>query len=254
MTRRAAFLVLALSVLVASRPDAQTRRQSAPSVSIGSLPASFAGTLPCADCPGIRDQINLLPDHAFHLSGRNADLVEIAGKRASLADLTRRLLALPGVIDAVALQLDELDSCGIRRIAALVVAPARSESSLLDDLRLAIDPVFLPRPLRLVTALPLLRLGPPRRTRDVHDASVPEAHEVPHGEPRPLLLVEAEVERLVRAALQGEHRHGCAAAPDGLAGAVLRRDRRRFFRCGRAGQSEYTAGLGPLAITRPGSS
>jgi copper homeostasis protein (lipoprotein) len=65
MTRRAAFLVLASFVLVASRPDAQTRRQPAPSVSIGSLPASFAGTLPCADCPGIRDQINLLPDHAF---------------------------------------------------------------------------------------------------------------------------------------------------------------------------------------------
>jgi acyl-coenzyme A synthetase/AMP-(fatty) acid ligase len=107
----------------------------------------------------LQDVVELLPDHAFHLSGRNADLVEIAGKRASLADLTRRLLALPGVIDAVALQLDELDSCGIRRIAALVVAPARSESLLLDDLRLAIDPVFLPRPLRRVNALPRNETG-----------------------------------------------------------------------------------------------
>jgi copper homeostasis protein (lipoprotein) len=65
MTRRAAFLVLAFLALAASRPAAQPRRQSAAAVSIGTLPASFSGTLPCADCPGIRDQINLLPDHAF---------------------------------------------------------------------------------------------------------------------------------------------------------------------------------------------
>jgi copper homeostasis protein (lipoprotein) len=65
MTCRTAFLVLALFVLAASRPAAQSRRPSAPAAPIGSLPASFSGTLPCADCPGIRDQINLLPDHAF---------------------------------------------------------------------------------------------------------------------------------------------------------------------------------------------
>jgi heat shock protein HslJ len=29
------------------------------------LPASFIGTMPCADCPGIRYQVNLLPDHTF---------------------------------------------------------------------------------------------------------------------------------------------------------------------------------------------
>jgi acyl-coenzyme A synthetase/AMP-(fatty) acid ligase len=112
----------------------------------------------------LQDVVELLPDRAFRLCGRNADLVEIAGKRASLADLTRRLLALPGVVDAVTLQLDELDSCGIRRIAALVVAPERSESSLLDDLRLAVDPVFLPRPLRRVTALPRNETGKLART------------------------------------------------------------------------------------------
>jgi copper homeostasis protein (lipoprotein) len=65
MTRRTAFLVLALFALAVSQPAAQSRRQSAASVSMGTLPASFSGTLPCADCPGIRDQINLLPDHAF---------------------------------------------------------------------------------------------------------------------------------------------------------------------------------------------
>ena len=31
------------------------------------LPASFSGTLPCADCPGIRYALNLLDDHIYHL-------------------------------------------------------------------------------------------------------------------------------------------------------------------------------------------
>jgi copper homeostasis protein (lipoprotein) len=32
---------------------------------ISGLPATFIGTLPCADCPGIRYQLDLLPDHRF---------------------------------------------------------------------------------------------------------------------------------------------------------------------------------------------
>ncbi|HJT98033.1 MAG TPA: AMP-binding protein [Rhodanobacteraceae bacterium] len=107
----------------------------------------------------LQDIVELLPDHAFHLRGRNADLVEIAGKRASLADLTRRLLALTGVTDAIAVQLDDEDGSGVRRIAALVVAPSRGEAALLEELRLAIDPVFLPRPFRRVTALPRNETG-----------------------------------------------------------------------------------------------
>lgn len=31
------------------------------------LPATFTGTLPCADCPGIRYRLNLWPDGVFHL-------------------------------------------------------------------------------------------------------------------------------------------------------------------------------------------
>ena len=107
----------------------------------------------------LQDVVELLPDHCFHLRGRNADLVEIAGKRASLADLTHRLLALSGVTDAVALQLDEPDGAGVRRIAALVVAPDCCESALLDELRHAVDPVFLPRPLRRVASLPRNETG-----------------------------------------------------------------------------------------------
>ena len=34
---------------------------------LGQLPASFSGVLPCADCEGIRYQLNLFPDRAFYL-------------------------------------------------------------------------------------------------------------------------------------------------------------------------------------------
>jgi len=102
----------------------------------------------------LADLVELLPGQRFRLCGRHADLVEIAGKRASLGDLTRRVAALHGVEDAVVTQLDEADASGVRRIAALVVAPTRSEADLLDELRRSIDAAFLPRPLRKVAALP----------------------------------------------------------------------------------------------------
>ncbi len=95
----------------------------------------------------------------FRLRGRHADMLEIAGKRASLADLTRRLLAIPGVLDGVVMQLADADTLGVHRIAALAVAPGLDEQRILDALRHAIDPVFLPRPLRLVEALPRNETG-----------------------------------------------------------------------------------------------
>ena len=90
----------------------------------------------------------------FLLRGRQSDLLEIAGKRASLGDLTRRLLAIPGVEDGVVFQLDGADRNGVQRIAALVVAPGLSEAGILQALRGSIDPVFLPRRLHRVETLP----------------------------------------------------------------------------------------------------
>jgi acyl-coenzyme A synthetase/AMP-(fatty) acid ligase len=97
--------------------------------------------------------------HRFRLRGRQADLLEIAGKRASLGDLTHRLLAIPGVQDGIVVQLDAADATGVRRIAALAVAPTLDAATILAVLRAAVDPVFLPRPLRLVPALPRNETG-----------------------------------------------------------------------------------------------
>jgi len=101
----------------------------------------------------LQDIVELLPGGAFVLRGRNSDLLEIAGKRASLGDLNKRLLAIAGVQDGVVFPL-EPDACGVARLAALVVAPALSETEIQSALRLALDPVFLPRPLKRVAALP----------------------------------------------------------------------------------------------------
>jgi acyl-coenzyme A synthetase/AMP-(fatty) acid ligase len=95
----------------------------------------------------------------FRLCGRHADMLEIAGKRASLGDLSRRLLGIPGVKDGVVFQLGDSDALGVHRIAALAVAPGMDEHTILAALRLAIDPLFLPRPLRLVAALPRNETG-----------------------------------------------------------------------------------------------
>ncbi|MBU6415561.1 MAG: AMP-binding protein [Xanthomonadaceae bacterium] len=102
----------------------------------------------------LADIVELLADGRYRLRGRNTDLLEIAGKRASLGDLTHKLLAVPGVRDGVVFQMDETDAMGVRRIAALVVAPDLDAGAILRVLRCEIDPVFLPRPLKLVDILP----------------------------------------------------------------------------------------------------
>ena len=107
----------------------------------------------------LADLVELDDAGRFILRGRQADLLEIAGKRASLGDLTRCLLAVPGVQDGAVLQLEERDAAGIRRIVAVAVAPGLDEETILQALRGQVDPVFLPRRLRLVPALPRNETG-----------------------------------------------------------------------------------------------
>lgn len=92
-------------------------------------------------------------DGRFRLGGRNADLVNIAGKRSSIAYLSHQLTAIPGVVDA-AFFMPEDRPDGLARPVAFAVAPGCDAGSILAELRRRIDPVFLPRPLLLVDALP----------------------------------------------------------------------------------------------------
>lgn len=102
----------------------------------------------------LNDIIELTDDQCFLLHGRKQDLINIAGKRSSLAHLNYHLNAIEGVIDGAFFMPDELSHDHVTRLGACVVAPSLTTSSLLAALRLHIDPVFLPRPLLFVESLP----------------------------------------------------------------------------------------------------
>ena len=112
----------------------------------------------------LQDVVELTDEGRMVLRGRNVDMVEIAGKRASLTELTRRLLEIPGVRDAVAFQPSDAEVLAqgvsrVHRIAAAVVAPNLEAAGILAAMARSVDPVFLPRPLLLVPALPRNELG-----------------------------------------------------------------------------------------------
>ena len=107
----------------------------------------------------LHDIIEMRPDRSFVVIGRHRDLIEVAGKRASLADLTRRLAALPGVRDAVIFQPSGETGGRARRCAALVVAPGFSAREIARRFRHEVDAAFVPRPLVIVPSLPRNELG-----------------------------------------------------------------------------------------------
>jgi acyl-coenzyme A synthetase/AMP-(fatty) acid ligase len=90
---------------------------------------------------------------SFVLHGRNADQVNVAGKRSSLAYLNHHLNSIEGVEDGVFFMPDETEA-GVTRLTAFVVAPGLSRPALIEALRARIDPVYLPRPLYFVQSLP----------------------------------------------------------------------------------------------------
>lgn len=89
----------------------------------------------------------------FQLLGREGDMIEMGGKRGSLAELNKLLLAVDGVIDGVVFLPD--DERTIVRLAAFVVGDARVDKpALVRAFRRAVDPVFVPRPFVFVAELP----------------------------------------------------------------------------------------------------
>lgn len=100
------------------------------------------------------DTIAPLADGRFLLGPRDADQVNVAGKRASLAYLNVQLAAIPGVEDGAFFLPDPAPGEAVTRLAAFVVAPAPVRATLLAELERRIDPVFLPRPLLFLDALP----------------------------------------------------------------------------------------------------
>ena len=102
----------------------------------------------------VNDVIESVDAEHFLLHGRLADLINIAGKRHSLASLNHILNTIPGVRDGAFYMPDETNPERTTRLAACVVAPTLDAPRLLAALRERVDPVFLPRPLLFTAALP----------------------------------------------------------------------------------------------------
>jgi acyl-coenzyme A synthetase/AMP-(fatty) acid ligase len=106
------------------------------------------GTVP------MNDILEVLSPETFVLHGRSADMVNIAGKRTSIAYLNHHLNSIEGVADGAFVLPDDARGADITRLAAFVVAPGLTEQALMQALRQRIDAIFLPRPIRFVDALP----------------------------------------------------------------------------------------------------
>jgi acyl-coenzyme A synthetase/AMP-(fatty) acid ligase len=103
----------------------------------------------------LNDRIEMIGSKSFRWLGRDQDMINIAGKRGSLAHLNVQLGKIRGVIDGVIFLPDD----NAKRLAALVVAPDLDPSAILGELRQFIEPAFLPRPLYKVPVLPRQETG-----------------------------------------------------------------------------------------------
>ncbi len=104
----------------------------------------------------LNDVVDLISPSRFRLLGRNSDMINIVGKRNSLAFLNQLLQSLPAVEDGVFCMHESDSQKESPRLVALVVAPQLDGKSagILAALRQHMDPVFLPRPVLFVDALP----------------------------------------------------------------------------------------------------
>jgi acyl-coenzyme A synthetase/AMP-(fatty) acid ligase len=118
----------------------------------------WAGGAPIETEALLNDVIELHGPDRFLLHGRTADLVNIAGKRTSLAHLNYHLNSIEGVRDGVFVMPDEVGE-GVTRLMAFVVAPGVAPERIVAALRQRVDAAFLPRPLSLVDVLPRNAVG-----------------------------------------------------------------------------------------------
>jgi len=106
----------------------------------------------------LADVLQIEDSRHFRLLGRASDIVQVAGRRSSLAHLDFHLHSLPGVRDG-AFWLPEDVPDAVVRTVAFVVAPGVEAAAILAGLRSRIEPAFLPRRIVFVDALPRAATG-----------------------------------------------------------------------------------------------
>lgn len=106
-----------------------------------------------AEPTALSDVLELIDSRHFRLLGRANDLIHVAGKRSSLAHLNFHLNRIPGVQDG-AFWLPDDSPGDVTRPVAFVVAPELTAAQIIDALRQQLEPLFVPRRVLHVAALP----------------------------------------------------------------------------------------------------
>lgn len=115
----------------------------------------FVAKGPSLEAPQVlHDLIEPLGGGCFRLVDRSSNLINVVGKRSSLGLLNQLLQGLPGVLDGVFCVPPDVAHHDVTRLAAFVVAPGLKPADILAGLRPHVDPVFLPRPIVMLDALP----------------------------------------------------------------------------------------------------
>jgi len=113
----------------------------------------------------LADKLEFVAENGFRITGRDTDIVKVAGKRGSLADINACLQAAPGVVDGVVYDPEQLGLPETGRLAAVVVLePGVTGEDVRVSLRGQVDPAFHPRPVYVVTKIPRSETGKSRLT------------------------------------------------------------------------------------------
>jgi acyl-coenzyme A synthetase/AMP-(fatty) acid ligase len=102
----------------------------------------------------LADVLEVLEPTRFRLLGRSNDLINVAGKRSSLAHLNHHLNSIEGVRDGVFWLPPDKGGEEVVRLVVLVVAPGLTRENLLAALRDRVDAAFLPRRIVWLDSLP----------------------------------------------------------------------------------------------------
>ncbi|MEM7169033.1 MAG: AMP-binding protein [Pseudomonadota bacterium] len=105
------------------------------------------------------DKIEVISPTCFRHLGREADSINVAGKRASLAGLNSILSEIPGVEDGVFHPISQDDEKQTIRLAAFIVAPQAQRDSINAALKARIDSAFWPRQTFFIKSLPRSETG-----------------------------------------------------------------------------------------------
>jgi acyl-coenzyme A synthetase/AMP-(fatty) acid ligase len=104
----------------------------------------------------LADVLEVTGEASFRLLGRSSDLINVAGKRSSIAHLNFHLNSIAGVVDGAFWMPPDNDADGqaVVRLVAFVVAPGVGRERIVAALRDRVDAAFLPRRIVHVEALP----------------------------------------------------------------------------------------------------